>query len=79
MRHTLSKADFDEAELRKAKQQIASDYAKNKKWADGTMKVVKAFNDDKTLQVIERHRKELESAYTGGVAQPDARFFGRDL
>lgn len=66
-------------ELRKAKEKAQADYAKNKKWADMTMSGVKLFSDEKTKAVIERHRKEIESAYTGGVEIPDAEFFGQKL
>ncbi len=67
------------AELRKAKEKAQADYAKNKKWADLTMSGVKLFSDEKTKAVIERHRKEIESAYTGGIEIPDAEFFGQKL
>jgi hypothetical protein len=67
------------AELRRARKEVAENMAKNKPWAEGVMKGAEMIGDKETMEVVRRHAKEIRDAYTGGIAQPQRQFFGRDL
>jgi len=81
--HDNGLADFDRAladpevpeetktALREGRARLATEFARNKSWADLTMRGVKLFSDDKARAVIERHREALEKAYVG-YATPQA-------
>ncbi|HEY3447633.1 MAG TPA: hypothetical protein VGK67_14860 [Myxococcales bacterium] len=52
-------------ELRAQLRAMKADYAKNKKWADVSMKVAGALTDQASVEVILRHRAELEAVFRG--------------
>jgi hypothetical protein len=52
------------AQMRAPKQAAQQDYAKNKGWADTVMSAMGKTNDKETLEVVQRHRQELQAAFT---------------
>ncbi|MDB5101749.1 MAG: hypothetical protein JWM80_6170 [Cyanobacteria bacterium RYN_339] len=52
------------AELTKAKAEIEANYTKSKGWADIPMKLMAKLSDKDSVDVVMRHRKELEAAFT---------------
>lgn len=67
------------AELRKTRAQLEENMAKNKPWAEGVMKGASILSDKETLEVIQRNREKIRSAYTGGIPEPAREFMGRKL
>lgn len=52
-------------ELRKSRQEIVDNWNKNKPWADVVLKQTKKLTSSSDIEVIKRHRKELEEAFSG--------------
>lgn len=52
-------------ELREQLKVLQATYAKNRKWADISMKVAGKLTDQESVDVILRHRVELEAAFRG--------------
>jgi len=71
-----AKAEFRKAkeQMNAANQQINQDWEKNKKWADlvmdKTKKLTNIFVNEKDIEVVMKHEKEIMEAYTG-FAMPE--------
>lgn len=52
-------------ELKKAREVINQNWEKNRKYAEMTLKFIRPFTNEKDLEVIKKHQKELMEAYSG--------------
>ncbi len=52
-------------ELKKAREVINENWEKNRKYAEMTLKFIRPFTNEKDLEVIKKHQKELMEAYSG--------------